>query len=134
VCGVTCNPPYGECANQCFDWSSDKAHCGGCNACVDPTGGTSNCVAGACVPGCPAGQTLCGANCYDLQTNNQHCGTCTKGCSFGTTGKFCQAGNCVCASGKKDCGNGICVQCCGDTDCTAQKCCLGICQTVTSCT
>src|SRR5436853_5604532 len=62
---TTCKSGEVLCGSACVNISIDKSNCGGCgpdHACLDPTGGTSQCVSGVCVPSCAAPNQLCNAS------------------------------------------------------------------------
>jgi hypothetical protein len=75
--GLVCVAPEEDCGGTCVNTSTSAAHCGGCDMpCVSPTGGTTSCSAGDCVPACPGGLTLCGTACTNLETDVDNCGAC----------------------------------------------------------
>lgn len=61
-----------------------------CTKCTAPTGGTVDCVAGACQGKCPGTQTICGNACVDTQGSATNCGACGHTCGAGP----CNAGAC----------------------------------------
>ena len=91
-----------RCGEECFDLTTDPAHCGSCtNACSSDRA----CVGGSCV--CREGLTDCDGTCFDLTSDPQHCGGCTTLCP---TGWVCSASNCSleCGAGLENC-SGACV-------------------------
>lgn len=136
ACGNQCsggNP--GCCAGSCADLNTNTIHCGSCFNTVPQTGfrcctgvvtpiDDNNCEscgvacplgykcdpgARTCIPGCPAGQTLCGGVCKDLSADNFNCGFCGTPCPAGT---YCFAGQCLansCADSSAFFTNGQCV-------------------------
>jgi len=112
--GPQCMPTELACDGRCVNAQTDGANCGACgNAC--PMG--EMCMAGACRPVCPAGQSMCGTGCVDLQTSFGNCGACGVTCPLGQS---CAAGRCQCPSGQMVCGAG-----CVDTSSDARHC--GVC-------
>ncbi len=71
---------------------------------------------------------MCGDSCVDTQADDAHCGGCDSTC---TSGKTCQTGSCVCASGLEACGDS-----CVDTASEAAHCgtCDRACASHESCT
>ncbi|GMV15748.1 MAG: hypothetical protein AMXMBFR56_39720 [Polyangiaceae bacterium] len=126
-CNVTCNNGFSKCGLDCFNLKTDKNHCGSCtNVCTAPQGGSTSCANSVCVPACPSALTLCNNFCADTTKDQNHCGGCGKKC---TGGKVCAGSTCVCPGTSKDCGNGTCVACCGNSDCPgSDKCCSGVCK------
>lgn len=123
-----CRAGLTACNGYCFDIASDPLGCGPacrvcpvdtdcCNgaccpagqrccegACTDLTTDDQNC--GGCTQACPEGMTCCGSRCRLLEIDSRHCGTCGHACGRGAV---CQQGQCVCAPGWADCGDGVCV-------------------------
>lgn len=109
---VVCIPASG--AAYCSDLATDKSNCGACGTvCVAPdNGGTVSCVAGKCVPACPAGtggmeMRLCSASsgaggtgptieCVDVASDVKNCGICGTVCK---SNERCTNGACVIAGG-----------------------------------
>jgi hypothetical protein len=95
----------------------------------DPTDAEGNVTSPP--PGCPIGQTDCGAGCVDLNTNGSHCGSCGTTCGTGTV---CVMGACACQAWLTDC-LGTCVDTnsdpanCGTcgTNCGGDVCAAGTC-------
>jgi hypothetical protein len=95
-----------------------------CNpACVPPTGGTTICVSGACMPSCfTTGQSICNGSCMALNTAN-NCGGCGVPCDS-TTQTCTASGNtfiCTLNAGQhcsfgNDCSSGQCVYFYSDFD------------------
>ncbi|MBL8602482.1 MAG: hypothetical protein JNK72_11220 [Myxococcales bacterium] len=101
LCGSTCNTGFADCdgnaGNGCeADVRISVNNCGGCGrACTAPTGGSVTCQAGACVGGCPSGQTICNSACVALTTDANNCGSCGNRCQSGQScaGGVCTGGN-----------------------------------------
>jgi hypothetical protein len=148
ACALRCTAGFGDCdamaANGCeTNVTTSTSHCGMCGrACVAPAGGSVTCAAGACVPACLMGETICGATmtsagrCANLQTDRTNCGTCGTVCP-GT--QSCVAGRCMmlCPMGQTACGAAMtCVDttidrtncgACGRACAATQTCVLGAC-------
>lgn len=143
-CGNTCtggNP--GCCGGGCVDLNTNFVHCGSCFNTVPQTGfrcctgivtaiNDQNCSscgqqcppgykcdpnAQTCIPGCPAGQTLCNGVCKDLTQDNFNCGFCGTPCPMGT---YCFAGQCIdnsCSDPDAFFNNGQCISLSTNTNC-----------------
>jgi len=62
-------------------------------ACVAPSGGVAQCVAGTCMSSCSTtGQTICDTSCVDKSTDKNNCGACGTTCEGY---QYCSAGKCV---------------------------------------
>jgi hypothetical protein len=62
-----------------------------CTKCTAPSGGTVECVAGACQQKCPGTQIACANTCTDGNRSKEHCGRCDRNCGAGD----CTAGACL---------------------------------------
>ncbi len=104
-----CPKPFTACDAICTDLSSDREHCGGCNAAC-PVGTTDRCSGAACrcgsSPPCGAGLTCVDGACACVAKSARCPGCCASGacisegaaCSDGdlcTTGDLCTKGACV---------------------------------------
>ena len=160
VCALgACNAGFGNCDGQASNGcetslTANVSNCGACgNVCSGPSGSMVSCTAGACVSGCPTGQSNCGGVCRPTGASCTSAGS--GGCATtGTivcagTGTACNAvprtsgactspsggvcngsGACVCASGQSVC-NGACV----DLQTSASNCgaCGRVCATNAAC-
>ena len=92
------------CAGVCVDPRRDPANCGSCG--VRCQLGQS-CVAGACVQGCPPGESECRGLCTDVTSDSANCGSCGAICS---ADQECVSSVCAasCAALELRCG-GLCV-------------------------
>jgi hypothetical protein len=118
VCGILCNPGWGNCDgnadNGCeTDLSSHVSHCGGCDQPCSAANGTPNCVAGKCTTGgCNTGFADCDGNTAngcetDTLNDPAHCGSCGGVCPAVASGSpACVGGACsvACAPGFASCG------------------------------
>lgn len=115
-CALQCAAGWADCnhnpADGCeVNLQTSTSNCGSCShACpAGPAGGSEVCVAGACMPHCPTGLSLCGGTCLNLQSDTHNCGSCGHVCPAGPTGgsEVCMAGTCAphCPSGLTVCGN-----------------------------
>ncbi|MBK8692904.1 MAG: hypothetical protein IPN17_11565 [Deltaproteobacteria bacterium] len=135
----TCPTGQNFCGTSCVSLQTSATNCGACGTvCAAPVGGTTACVAGACVRSCPAGQLNCGGTCRAVATDASNCGACGTVCAApvgGTTA--CVAGACVpsCPAGLTNCGGtcrnlatdsancGACgAACVAPTTCSARVC------------
>ncbi|MFO0609192.1 MAG: hypothetical protein U0324_38870 [Polyangiales bacterium] len=102
VCGLTCNPGFGDCdgsaSNGCEAPLSTGANCGACGVrcsgdtptCAMGGGGAYACTAAAC------DGTLCGGACVNTQTDLANCGACGNACPAGPDSTAsCEAGRCL---------------------------------------
>jgi hypothetical protein len=130
VCGITCNPGFGNCDGNADNGCETNLlttflHCGACNAaCMSSVDGhgTSVCDNGACkVSSCISGYGNCdgnAANACETQTMSsvQHCGQCLGGCNGNcplpctvpNATPVCTAGACAigaCTGAWKNCDN-----------------------------
>jgi len=123
-----CPSGQSECNGACRNLQYDNINCGACDV-TCPSG--QSCQNGQCIaaysppppttvpqttlplttapiptPGCPAGQSLCGASCKYLLTDPANCGSCGHVCPLH---EFCTNGQCVCtgASYWMEC-SGVC--------------------------
>jgi hypothetical protein len=108
ICGVQCNPGYGNCdgvnVNGCESVLNTTWNCGVCgNVCP----GGFVCMSGTCVGIiCPPGQLLCNGICSDTSSDPNNCGDCGHVCP---EGQLCVSGACQppCGAGQTVC-NGVC--------------------------
>jgi hypothetical protein len=127
----TCSSEPDLCPTGCFDWTSDPAHCGGCNV-VCATGAT--CANSVCT--CPAAQPeACGGACVYTQTDHDNCGGCGTACAATSA---CHGGVCTACgtfASDKMCGS-ICVDessdvgncgACGHRCPSGATCTMGVC-------
>ena len=126
-----CPPPWTDCNGICRNLSTSKTNCGSCgNVCNQG----EDCCDGVCAPldtcsdcgfcgnACASDEGCCNRARRKLNTT-QNCGTYDSGCGVKCdTGEICQAGQCVCPSGRVKCGNTCCP--------TGQRCCNGACTDV----
>jgi hypothetical protein len=102
--GAVAQPPacpdgLSHCGDFCFDWKSDRRHCGGCNiqCALDET-----CYLGVCTAAtCTAGPIVCWGDAVDPRTDQRNCGQCGETCA---DGKRCL--DCVCEA--PDLNTGAC--------------------------
>ena len=97
-CGINCSPPTsGKCGNSCYNFQTDKNHCGSCaTKCVDPPNGSNECSNGACKLTCNSGYHACSGLCKS-NTDVGSCGTSCSPCpgpSAGTGSATCIGGAC----------------------------------------
>lgn len=101
-----CPPGQFNCGGACRSLMTDASNCGTCGrVCPAPTGGSSNCVGGACTQMCPSGWELCGGTCVNTGSDFFNCGACGARCPTGHV-----------------CGSGLC--CPPQMECTVGYCCL----------
>lgn len=131
TCACECPPPWTDCNGICRNLSTSDTNCGVCgNVCNQ----SEDCCNGVCTPldtcsdcgfcgnACASDEGCCNRARRKLNTT-QNCGTYDSGCGVKCdTGEICQAGHCVCPSGRVKCGNICCP--------TGQQCCKGACTDV----
>ena len=115
----SCDANWGDCnslpGDGCeTDLRTTTAHCGSCGiACVNPNGSTQ-CLAGTCVPSCAAGSRDCDGNpvngCEaDISGSIAHCGDCTTVCRNDHGSTACVLGQCSpsCGGGFASCDGNV---------------------------
>jgi len=130
VCDGTCAGGFADCdtnkqTNGCeTNVATDPDDCGFCGTiCSGAHLQTRVCVAAICAGQCASGFGDCNGDkqpdgCkVDFSSDVNHCGDCTTVC---LTGRSCQAGQCLCPSGQRLCGDQciLTAQCCVDADCS----------------
>jgi hypothetical protein len=120
VCGIICNPGFGNCDgnadNGCeTDLNTHVLHCGSCDNACSAANGTPTCIAGQCTTGgCNGGFSDCDGNpsngCETDVTNDpNNCGACGRVCAGTANGSpACNNGVCdvTCLPGFSTCGSG----------------------------
>jgi hypothetical protein len=119
VCGIACNPGYGNCdgnvANGCeSNLNTDVAHCGSCPNACSFANASSVCSSGICQLGsCNPGYANCDGNmangCEVSLSTTSNCGSCGIVCSNANGSTACTGGLCVpaCASGWGNCDGNV---------------------------
>ncbi len=122
VCGIICNPGYGNCDgnadNGCeVDLNNDSANCSACGQSCALANAAPNCVAGTCTAGaCGSGYADCDknpANGCEIATLSDpaNCSGCGVACSAPANAQpTCVSGSCsfACNTGFASCGTGQC--------------------------
>lgn len=116
VCSVACDPNWGDCDknanNGCeVDLTTDETNCGICDQSCANDHGSTECLAGKCVPTCGSGFGDCDgkpANGCDtaLLSDRNNCGKCGSVCALQHATASCTAGQCAvgsCDNGWGDC-------------------------------
>ncbi|MCS6899297.1 MAG: MopE-related protein [Myxococcales bacterium] len=118
VCGLSCNPGYGDCdlnaANGCeINTSTNVNHCGVCGKACNNTNGTPSCSLGVCSISCSSGFANCNGNAddgceIDLKNDVNNCGSCGNKCNSTNGTAVCDNGVCkisACNPGFANCDN-----------------------------
>ncbi len=125
-CVATCPTGTTDCATAnagCVDTTSSVSHCGACGRVCNGTGGTPNCVGGACRIACAAGFGNCNSSvsdgCETNLTTAAQCGACGASCVDAPNATGCAGSRCACVAGRYDCNASRSDGCESTTPCPA---------------
>jgi hypothetical protein len=140
ACVPSCSAGSADCDgnpnNGCeTNTNTNKDNCGACGTKCTNANGTTNCVAGACVPVCNTNFASCDGNpnngCEtNTNTNASHCGACGSLCTNPNGTTSCSGGSCVpvCNAGFDSCDGNAKNGCETNTNTNKDHC--GACNTV----
>lgn len=131
ACVLPCDVDYGDCNDDpgCETLLTTLSNCGVCGAQCANFHGTTECVAGACAPGCDDYYQDCDANpnngCETSLETPESCGGCTTPCAFDNAEDLCPLGVCtlgLCDDGFGNCDGNDANGCETDTNSSALHC------------